>query len=887
MKRLVLPLLIITLFANVVFGVEDLPIFHKWIPDSIVPRPPVYHWTLDNGLDVLFWENHTVPVVNARILVKTGSAWEGDFLGAGISHYLEHIVSGGTTSRHTEDEYKALIREYSLRTNAFTTSDVTCYYGTAPAKNFDVLLEYLADCVQMCAFDSFEIARETGVILQEIAMGKEEPNRELWKVYSDLFYKVSSYCYPTIGYRENFVKITRQNLMDYYHVKYAPNNAILSIAGDLDIEDVKALVDSLWLPWERQVIDNAHSPLEPMPSVARVAEVEMDVEVSTMRIGFPTVYYGDPDLPALRILGMILSGVATSRLDLRLVQNDNPLMHSITAYSREIYRERGQFSIAGDFDYEMRDEILEAIWDEIDKVKNEGVRPDEVEWAKSFIAKSVLRENETVEGQTSSMMYTFLHTGKPFSTDFYLAKINRVTPEEVQQVARKYLLPENMIVAILKPIGATCASDSLLVSKKASGRPEFEVRTLDNGLKLVLAENPALPTVDYYMYMMGGAIFEPADKPGLAYFTSSYLKEGTKKYPSFEKLVKKMDDLGIQIDGSCGNHTMYLSSNFIATDFDEVLGLVAEMVFNPVFPERALDKVRNQQIASIKDQYSSWSSEAYRFFDESFYGEHPYAKSTYGVEESVLKLTNKDAEKYWESMFDPKRMVIAAAGPISVDEMESKIAKYFEKVKSPGETLAEIPAPKRHNAPELHEKEVSRAQVTLIIGFDGALSSNEKDKWALRAASGLLSGTGGLSGWLAVELRGKRDLVYISWASSISNLYGGRFAITAQCEPVNADSVKAVMLRVVDQLRTGDFTEEELKGITDAMAEQFVMARQAQSGLVSSAGLDELYGFGYDYTDTYPDRIKAVTKDDVVRVANEYLTNPVMIILKPAESAEK
>lgn len=887
MRALKLTVVILILSMVFLYAVEDLPLFHQWVPDSLVPRPPIHHWTLDNGLEVLFWENHTVPVVNVRALIKTGASSEGKYLGCGISHYLEHIVSGGSTAKHTENEYKLMIQENGLSTNAYTTSEVTCYYGTAPVRSFRPLLLYLAENVQECAFDSFEIAREKGVITQEISKGNEEPGRVIWQTYSEAFYRWSPYQYPTIGYKENFLCLTRQDLVDYYTARYVPNNTILAIAGDLTPDYVKAMVDSMWSGWPRQPLQDTPWLIEPLPVAARVVEKEMDVKMTNLKMGFPTSFYGENDQAALRILGMILSGVATSRLDLRLVNNPQPLANSISAYSSEKYNERGQFMINCSFDYQNRDMVIAALWDEIEKVQESGVTQDEVDWAKRIISKQVLKEAETVEGQTSTMMYNFMRSGKAFTADFYFSMINRVSPLDVKQVAQKYLVPEHMVIAILKPIGAEHPNDTLLFSRKASGRPSFEVRELENGMKMVLAENPALPTIDLYIYMMGGALFDPEDKPGLAYYTSSYLREGTKKYPSFESLVGRMDDLGISIDGSCGQHTMYLSSNFVSSDLDDALDLISEMLLYPVFPKNVEKKLVDQQLNQIRSQYDSWSSEAYLFFNDKFYDGHPYGQSLYGIEEAVSGFTADQAKEYWWSRFEPVNTVIAASGPISVDEMADRIERIFCKAKSKGIELPAIPPQKRHDAPGEYKKEVNREQVTLIMGFDGCDSYNEEDKWALRGASALLNGTGGLSGWLSVELRGKRDLVYITWASSSSNLYGGRFTITSQFEPTQLDTVKVIILKQFDRLKSGDFEEAELKRVMEASAEQYVMARQEQGDLVSSAGLDELYGFGFAYSDKYPEKMRSVTKDDVIRVAQKYFNNPVTIIMYPAETAEK
>ncbi len=861
------------------FAAEDLPIFKTWVPDSIITRPPVHHWTLDNGLEVVFWENHTVQLAAAHILIKTGAAQEGKYLGAGLSHFCEHLVSGGSTTVHPEQYYKVMTQTLSLSTNAYTTQDVTVYHFSGPSKNFAEALAMLHENVTMCAFEPSEVEREKGVITQEIYMGEEEPGRVLWKLYNETYYKISPYKIPTIGYAELFVQNTRDDVLDYYRTRYAPNNAVLAIAGDLTLDRAKVLVDSLFGDWKRVRVNEPPMPEEPLPAAARYAEAEMDVQVSNLRIGFPTQYYGHEDLPALRVLGMILSGVQTSRLDLRLVQNDNPLMNSITAYSGENERERGQFAIAGSFDYENRDKIFDAIWDELNKIKTTGVTLQEVDWAKQYLIKGFKRGTETVDDMAENILHNFVSTGKPFYYDFYLLQILRVTPEDVKRVAQKYLVPEHMVSVVVKPIGAQLPVD---VANKTESKPlKFIEKKLPNGIRLVLAENPTQTTVDMAVYVLGGAIYEPTEYAGLAEFTGNYLAEGTKKYPTFEKLQLEMDKLSLSIQTQAGSHTMYLTGNFVASDVDAGLDLISEMILNPIFPKNSERKLLEFQLAKIAQGKSSWATDAFNFFNEKFYASHPYSRTTSGYEETVTKLTAERAKDYWTKTVHPSRMVISMAGPLTIDQMEKKLAARFGNIKSGTDALGKIPTVALPTKDTVYIKEVDRSQYVLIIGYGAADSRNEEDKWALSAAAALLSGTGGLSGWLPVALRGERDLVYIASAGYSGKMYGGDFRVFAQTSPQNVDEVQKIMFAQVEKLRTGAFDEKELTTITNALSEMYIFSKEKQEDLVTDAGLNVLYDYGVDYSDRYPVEIRKVTKADIMRVANKYLTKAVTIKVVP------
>ncbi|HHH80595.1 MAG TPA: insulinase family protein, partial [candidate division Zixibacteria bacterium] len=196
--------------------------------------------------------------------------------------------------------------------------------------------------------------------------------------------------------------------------------------------------------------------------------------------------------------------------------------------------------------------------------------------------------------------------------------------------------------------------------------------------------------------------------------------------------------------------------------------------------------------------------------------------------------------------------------------------------------IAKVPNLTPHEKSIYEKIPTERGQATLIIGFDAPTSYDEKDKWALRAAAGLLS-AGSLNGWLYDELRGKRNLVYIAWASLSSMKHGGTFTITTQCAPEEFDTVYTIINNLIERLRKGDFAEEELKRIENSLAEKHDMAFQTQADFVNTMALDELYGFGFNYYTKYGERIKSVSKEDVVNAAKKYLANPVTLVLMPKE----
>jgi zinc protease len=169
-------------------------------------------FTLDNGLEVVLIEKHDTPMVAVYAYVKTGPIYEDEYLGCGISHYAEHLVSGGTTSNRTEAESNALLKQLGDRVNAYTTLDHTCYHIETDRAHWPQAAALIADWLGQCALDEDEVAREKGVISQEIRMGMDEPGRTLWQLLQSTAYRLSPMRVPIIGYAENFARLTRADL---------------------------------------------------------------------------------------------------------------------------------------------------------------------------------------------------------------------------------------------------------------------------------------------------------------------------------------------------------------------------------------------------------------------------------------------------------------------------------------------------------------------------------------------------------------------------------------------------------------------------------------------------------------------------------------------------
>jgi zinc protease len=204
-----------------------------FVQRTIASKPDDLFVVLKNGLTLLVHQQPGAEVVSAQVFVRAGSALEGKYMRAGLSHYLEHIVAGGTTRSFTEEQAKERIKAMGGTTNAYTSYDRTVYYINTGAGHWRDALDLLLSYVSENVVDPKEVAREKQVIQQEMKLGESNPNTELWKLFVQTAYQKNPVRYPVIGYEEVFVQQSREALLDYYQQRYQPENVVVALSGNV------------------------------------------------------------------------------------------------------------------------------------------------------------------------------------------------------------------------------------------------------------------------------------------------------------------------------------------------------------------------------------------------------------------------------------------------------------------------------------------------------------------------------------------------------------------------------------------------------------------------------------------------------------------------------
>ncbi len=824
--------------------------------------------TLSNGLTVIVQENHVAPVATVRCYVKnTGSAFEGKHLGAGLSHVLEHVVAGGSTTRRPEQEIEKLIDSFGGATNASTSSHLTTYYIDCPARNVPLAVELLADAMQHVKFEPAEFDREMKVVEQELADGEVNRARVTWKLLGQTVYTEHPARHPTIGYLDVLQRTDRQAIIDFYRSRYVPNNQVFVVVGDVDTQAVLDRVADAWTGTPRGPETFVPMPDEPEQLSPREAVREMEGATYDLVLAWPTVPLEHPDLYALDVAAYILAEGESSRM-VRRLRIEKQLVLSIGTASYTPHFVRGYFGVMAACRPETFAAAEPEILREIERLRNEPVEAAELARAKKQKAAELIFGQQTVQDAAESLGRNLIATGDPLFDKHYVAEIAKVTAEEVQSVARRYLVPERLNRIVIAPIGG---APKPAAAGQAFVQGEVQAAKLPNGLRVLIKRHANLPMVNMQAFVLAGALVDTPRTAGRSGLVAEMLDKGTPTR-SAEEIALYFDSIGGSMSAGAGRATVSAAATVLEEDFAQALAIFADCFTRPSFPEAEFAKVKTLALGAIARRAANPQSEAFEFFYDNLPAASPYHLNMGGKKETVESLDAAALRAYHAQYFAPNNMLVTVFGDVDPAEALKLVGREFGGLK-PNPSLAP-PEFRRDNAiPQTvaRHKQTSKPTGMLLVGYTGPSVFDEKDFAAMTVLDAIVSGYSYPGGWLHNELRGE-GLVYGVHAMMMTGPSPGFFAVMAQTQPDTLGEVARRVQANIARAKEGRFTAEDVEA-----AKQMIVALHAQENTTigeqaQQAAVFELYGLGYDYEKTFPARIQAVTRDDVLAAARKYLT---------------
>ncbi len=835
--------------------------------------------TLDNGCRLVVEEDHSRPVAALRVYVKAGSIYEGQWLGAGLTHFLEHTISEGSDDR-TLAEIEAALDDLGNTYNAYTTKDHTCYYITTAGDLIDEAIDVVSDFVLDPTLPATEVETQRGIILREMAMGDDDPSRRIHHLLAETLFTEHPYRYRVIGYPEVFNAVTREDLAAYHKQLYVPDNFVVSVVGDFDAEEVLAQLREIYgtLPRVPPPATQLHQEPPQIAPRRRVVEDEA-VQRAYLQIAWPTIDIFDPDLYPLDTLSYYLTGGESAVLVKRL-RDELGLVDSISSYSATPAYDAGHFVFAAVLDPANLKRVEEEILAELERVQEDPPSGEELARVRRQVQAGEIFAQETAEGRAASLGRNLMITGDAEFSETYVKGIQGVRPRDVSRVAVEYFVPERMTVVVLRP--PTDEDEEEQVTQGAADA-RTHVRTLDNGLTIVVRENHAQPVVSIATATLGGLRYESESNAGITALMAEMLVRGTQR-STREEIARRVDRLGGSLVPYSGRNSFGLQAHFLAGDLPAALELTADALFRPIFPAEELERQKQLTLAAIQRRHDDVQTFAYARLLEELFTRHPYRFMPSGTEEAVASLTAEDLSRFHEQYAVPAATAVVIAGDVDPEVAFAETERLFGDVA--GRPQAPPTAPEEPPIERTRLKVIERPQRQAIVayGFHG-ITVDDPRREVLDVMDAVLSGSGIPGGRLHEALRGQQ-LVYFVHGLPLLGLDPGAYMIYAGTRPDQVqtvrDEIEAAVRSMVEEPPTG---EELERGKRMAIAANRI-ALQTNSALAQTIALDVIYGLGADNWEDYDERIEAVTSDQVQNLAREILQldrAAVVVTRPPAE----
>jgi zinc protease len=833
---------------------------------------------LPSGLTVLLRETHLAPVAELQIWAGVGSADEGPEE-AGLAHFHEHMLFKGTATRGV-GEVAGAVEGAGGRINAFTSFDVTCYHATVPSDALPLGLDVLADAVQHSRFEPAEVAREIEVVLEEIRRSEDDPHHVLGDAVFRTLFEVHPYRAPVLGTSASVASFDSDKLRRFYRRWYAPDNLTVVAVGDFDSATLLRQIEAAFAGAAPSGVRRSR-PVEPPQRTPRFCALERDFERAALELCWPAVSFRHPDAPLLDLLAFVLGQGDSSRLD-RRVKEELGLADRIDA-SCYTPLDAGSFGIGADLDAERAPALIEAVVREVEALRREAVSDEELEKARRNFLAAKAWEQESVGGMARKLGSAALLTGDPEFEERYLARVREATREDLRRVAEHWLVPERQTLTVVAPTGAApveaacraaAARGAAGVARRhappargSSASPRTHAYTLGAGVRLLVQPRREIPVVAARAALLGGQLAESEASAGLGAFASSMWLRGTEARGA-AAFAERVEALAADVDGFSGRSSCGVSLDCPAESFESVLELFAEALLAPAFDEEEIERERRDTLASLARREDRLAVRAFDLFASAHWERHPYRLPPPGTPETVARFGQGDLAAHHERLVRADNLVIAIAGDVDPDAAAARVQRHFAELPAGSRIEAELPAleaPPRAVREAVEQKD--RAQAHLVIGFRG-MDVHDPDRHVLEVLCQILSGQGGR---LFLELRDRQSLAYSVSAVNVEGLAPGFFAVSIATAPEKLDDAQAGILAELRRTLEAKPGAAELERARRYLLGAFAIERQRSSTRALQLALDARYGLAGDFDTLYPERIRAVSAEDVLRVARRII----------------
>jgi len=838
-------------------------------------REPVERTVLANGLTLILKRDTSAALASVQVWVKTGSVHEGAHLGAGLSHYLEHMLFKGT-ERRAGREISATVQAHGGYINAYTTFDRTVYYIDLPSEHTGVAIDLLADAVLHSTLPQDEAAKEKDVILREIAMTKDDPDNRLWDALFTTAFREHPYRQPIIGHRDVFSAVTREDLHGYYRARYVPNNLVVVVVGAIDLAATRAAVEQHFGVAPRVRLAPVLVPEDPSQLAPRADHRFEAVEITRAALAWPVPGLAHEDAPVLDLLAMVL-GNGDSSVLWQEVREKAGLVHSIDA-SAWNPGTTGLFCISFTCDAAKREAAEAAIRRVLTQCATRGFAASQLRKAMRQLVVSEINSRKTMSGQASRLGVAEVVVGDLDHSRTFFAHLSRVRPAGVRAALKKYLVPDRLTAVSLNPLAAANAvvAPTTMVASEA----EFSDIKLPNGARLLLQPDRRLPNLHLRLALQGGPLFEDPTKRGATALLATMLTKDTRTR-SAAAVAQFIEEIGGSFYPFSGNNSIGLAAEVLPPDVDRAIKVIADALLAPAFKPASFALERDAQIAALQQDDDDVVTLARKRLREKFFGSHPLAIDAHGTQAGVQALKAADLAALHRRLCVGANVVLAVAGDFDPRKLRPKLEAFLKRIPrgtapasvTVGRVFA-LPA----SAGEFVEQQ-PREQAVVLQAFPGPWV-NGADFYVSEVADELFSG---MASRLFERVREEKGLAYFVRSGRVLGLDSGMFYFLAGTQPGREAEVLAEIDAEIARVQAGGVEPAELARCQVRLKAARRQALQTNSARAMQAALNALQGQPINDWKNYDGRIDAITIAALADFAARRFARPLrtQLIVRP------
>jgi zinc protease len=880
---------------------------------------PYSKYRLDNGLTVIIHEDHSDPLIHVDVTYHVGSSRE-EAQRSGFAHFFEHMLFQGSEHVADEEHFK-IITEVGGTLNGTTDFDRTNYFATVPSNQLETMLwlesdrmGYFLDAVTQ---EKFETQRST--VKNERNQNYENAPYGLWteKTFTAMFPPEHPYSWMPIGFIADLDAATLDDLKQFFLRWYGPNNATLTIGGNVDKEDAMALVAKYFgeIPSGPEVL-----PDEKVPAVLDadryISYVDPNIRFPALFISYPAVARDHPDRVALSALTEIIGIGRKSYFYKEFVLTQRAIEAQAFSYDLEL---------AGLMTYlvlPFPGTPLDAFEADIRNVfanfNADSISDEDIQIYKATQEAGLIRSLASVSGKVTQLAANQTFFGNPNLIQKELDDIRALTKEDVIRVFEYYIkdkpaiylsvVPPSAPDIIAKPDNYTIPtriarieSDTPPLEQRRGGTgldrsvrptppanplvamPDFWEESLPNGIDFIGSETSEVPLVSLRLVFEGGHLLEDPSQYGLAQLTAAMMNEGTENY-SAEDFEKELDKLGSVIGVGAGNETFTINVQSLERNLDATLALLEERLFRSEFTQADLDRLKQQTIEGLESEKDEPAAIAANVYRHLVYGDsHAFSVSAAGTVETLQDLTLEDVEAFArQNLVSQALNVIAVGAP-----QQDVIAKlgFLQNLPNEAVTLREQGTPPALAGGTLYlVDKPGAAQSEIRIGYMGTLTNDPTGEYfELQLMNYVLGGA--FNSRINLNLREDKGYSYGARSGFSATKLPGPFTASAS---VRTDATADAVLQFMNELkgyRDAGITPEELQFTKDAIGQSEALDYETPG---QKAGLlDQIitYDLEADFVRRQQQLITNLSTERINELARTHLPVENMIILVVGDKA--